>query len=117
MNVSPENLSRKTLSLLRDPKNDRLLSTASIWEITIKYRIGKLPLPTAPSDYVPSRLVLTVTTPLAIGVAHALRVGDLPGHHRDPFDRMLVAQALVEGIPIVTSDRQFTKYGVEVIAA
>lgn len=117
MNASPERLSTRNQKLLRDPKNERFLSTASIWEIAIKFQIGKLPLPTAPNDYVPSRLALTLTVPLPISAAHALRVGDLPPHHRDPFDRMLIAQALIEGLPILTADRKFEKYAVEVISA
>jgi PIN domain nuclease of toxin-antitoxin system len=117
MNASPERMSSKALSLLRDPKNERLLSAASIWEIGIKFQIGKLALPAPPRVYVPSRMALTLTNPLAIREAHALGVVDLPAHHRDPFDRMLISQALMEGIPIVTSDRQFARYDVEIVAA
>jgi PIN domain nuclease of toxin-antitoxin system len=112
MNASPEKLSRKTQALLLDPSTERMLSAASIWEIGIKYRLGKLPLPVAPSDYLPARLTLTRTTPLAITAAHALRAGDLPALHRDPFDRMIVAQALVEGARVLSSDAQLDAYGI-----
>ena len=89
-----------------------MLSAASIWEIGIKYHLGKLSLPVAPMDYVPARLALTKTTPLSIATTHALRAGALPPLHRDPFDRMIVAQALVEGVPVLSSDRQLDAYGI-----
>ena len=112
MNASPERLSERTRSLLLARSTKRLLSIASIWEIAIKHQIGKLPLPLAPSDYVPDRLRLTRTDPLAISVNHALRAGGLPNLHRDPFDRMIVAQALVEDLPVLSSDIQLDAYGV-----
>ena len=116
MNASPEKLSHKTRALLVQPNTERLLSTASIWEIGIKYHLGKLPLPVAPSDYVPARLALTKTIPLSISAAHALRAGCLPAVHRDPFDRMIVAQALVEGVPVLSSDGQLDAYGIRRLA-
>lgn len=79
----------------------------------IKHGIGKLPLPVAPEDFVPSRLATTRTDVLAISAAHALRIAALPDHHRDPFDRMLVAQASVEGIPLLTADRALRRYKIE----
>jgi PIN domain nuclease of toxin-antitoxin system len=68
-------------------------------------------------DYVPNRMRRSGTTPLAVEHAHVLRVAQLPDHHRDPFDRLLVVQAQALGMPIVTSDRQLTAYDVEVILA
>ena len=117
MNVSPERLSPKSRRLLSDPGTTRMLSSASIWEIAIKFQLGKLALPAPPREYVQSRLVLTQTRPLPIEMSHALRVAELPLHHRDPFDRMLIAQVMVEGLPIITSDPKFREYDVEVIAA
>src|SRR5215813_13945607 len=93
---SPERVSKRTLRQLEDERNELLLSAASVWEIAIKYALGKLPLPSPPARYVPSRMASTRTTSLAVDQAHALRVATLPPHHRDPFDRILVAQALVE---------------------
>jgi len=116
MNASPEKLSHKTRALLMQQNTDRLLSAASIWEIGIKYQLGKLPLPVAPADYVPARLTLTKTLPLAISATHALRAGSLPALHRDPFDRMIVAQALVEGVPVLSSDGQLDAYGIRRLA-
>lgn len=112
MNASPERLSERTRALLLARSTKRLLSIASIWEIALKHQIGKLPLPLAPSDYVPDRLRLTRTDPLPISVNHALRAGGLPILHRDPFDRMLVAQALVEDLPVLSSDSQLDAYGI-----
>jgi PIN domain nuclease of toxin-antitoxin system len=112
MNASPEKFSDRTRALLLDPNTLRMLSAASIWEIGIKYHLGKLPLPVTPTDYVPARLTLTRTAPLSISVTHALRAGALPLLHRDPFDRMIVAQALVEGVPVLSSDRQLDGYGI-----
>ena len=110
MSASPERLSKRTQELLRDAGTERLLSVASIWELAIKYQLGKISLPVAPLDFVPSRLETTQTDGLAISAAHALRVGVLPRHHRDPFDRMIAAQAIVEGIHLVSIDDSFDPY-------
>lgn len=117
LQVEPGRIAPSTRTLLADRANELLLSAASSWEIAIKYRLGKLPLPEPPVDYVPNRMRRSGTTPLAVEHAHVLRVAQLPDHHRDPFDRLLVAQAQSLGIPIVTSDRQLTAYDVEVILA
>ncbi len=94
--------------------NDLLLSAASSWEIAIKYAIGKLPLPQPPSVYVPTRMETSGTTGLPIQHSHSLRVAELPRHHRDPFDRLLIAQAQVERLTIVTADRQLERYDVDI---
>lgn len=78
------------LERLRDPAHVLLLSAASSWEIALKHRLGKLP--DAPDRYVPDRMRRSGTTGLAVEHAHALAVVALPDHHRDPFDRMLIAQ-------------------------
>src|SRR5438270_4961274 len=109
--------SRQVLRRIADAANERLLSAASAWEISIKYSIGKLELPEPPAEFVPSRMALTVTTPLAVQLHHALQASRLPFHHRDPFDRLLIAQAQAEKLPILTSDRQFKLYEVEIIPA
>jgi len=111
--ASPERFSRATLDRLSDPDTVRLLSAASVWEMVIKHAIGKLPLPSAPRDFIPSRLELTQTSMLAVSGEHALRIADLPNHHRDPFDRLIVAQSLVEGVPVLTADRVVRRYGIE----
>ena len=104
-------------ALVEDAANDLLLSSASSWEIAIKWSLGKLELPEPPEDYVPSRLRSSGVTPIPIEHSHALRVTDLEAHHRDPFDRLLIAQALVEDVPILTADPAFADYPIERIEA
>lgn len=103
------------LPFLEDASNELFFSAASSWEISIKHALGRLPLPEPPSAYVPARIRTTGVTPLAVGHSHALAVADLPDHHRDPFDRLLVAQAVVEGVPLITADDVLTRYNVEVM--
>ncbi len=107
--VNPE-----VMRLLVDPGNELLLSAASSWEIAIKYALGKLPLPLPPAEYVPDRLRRSGVAPLPVHHSHALHVASLPLHHRDPFDRLLVAQAQLDGLQVVTSDRAFSHYEVTV---
>lgn len=117
MVAEPERLSKPSRQRILDVTNERILSAASAWEIALKYSIGKLELPEPPHEFVPNRMASTLTTPLAIQHQHALQAARLPLHHRDPFDRLLIAQALIERIPIMTADRQFKAYGVELIPA
>ena len=105
------------LANLADPTTQRYLSAASVWEIAIKYAIGKLPLPDSPSIYVPERMRLNRVRSLAITPAHALTAAALPSHHRDPFDRILVAQAQVEGLTLVTADNALELYDVRMVRA
>ena len=116
MAAAPERLSRRGRRIVEDADNELLLSAASAWEIAIKHALGKLLLPEPPELYVPSRTIALRTVPLAIEHAHALRVATLPSHHRDPFDRLLVAQALIERLPVMTADPVFKRYGVAVLA-
>jgi len=113
--AEPERFSPVTLDRLADPSTERLLSAASVWEIVIKHGIGKLSLPVTPRDFVPSRLTITRTAVLAVSAAHALRVAELPEHHRDQFDRMLVAQSLVEGVSLLTADTALARYDLELM--
>lgn len=114
MQAAPGRLSQRVLEDLADPGNELFLSAASSWEIALKYALGKLSLPEPPEKYVPSRMARSGTRGLVIDHAHALRVAELPKHHRDPFDRMLVAQAELESLVIVTVDRQFEPYALEI---
>ncbi|MDK1009490.1 MAG: type II toxin-antitoxin system VapC family toxin [Actinomycetota bacterium] len=113
----PERLGPKTLSLLENERNDMFLSSASSWEIAIKYRLGKLPLPEAPGLYIPDRMRRSGVEALSIEHSHALAVASLEDHHRDPVDRILVAQAQVEGLSLVSADPIFAVYGVSLIDA
>lgn len=115
MSIAPDRLGGR-LDLVRDPGNERLLSTASAWEIAIKTSIGKLQLPEAVDTWVPGRLQATATRPIMVEVDHATAVASLPLHHRDPFVRLLVAQAQALGVPILTSDGAIAAYDVEVLA-
>lgn len=117
MQTEPARLRDETLQLLEDTAHEILLSAASAWEIAIKYRIGKLPLPEAPATYVPDRMRRSGTTPLPVEHAHALETFRLPDHHKDPFDRLLVAQAQILDIPIVTVDEHIPDYDVAVVPA
>ena len=109
-----ERFSAETAALLENPANDLLLSAASSWEIAIKYSPHKLTLPAPPAKYVPEQIARTGVTPLPVEHSHALRVAELPPHHRDPFDRLLVAQAELEGATLLTADRQFAPYGIPI---
>lgn len=113
--VTPEKLSSRVQEMIKDGGNDIFLSAVSSWEIAIKYAIGKLPLPEAPDRFVPPRLARDAIVPLPIQHAHALHLASLPLYHRDPFDRLLISQAQMEHLPIVTVDKQFEPYDVELI--
>ena len=104
------------LDLLHDPATERLLSAASVWELAIKVGLGKLQIPEPVDTWVPSRVRATATSPIAVEHDHAVRVASLPDHHRDPFDRLLIAQAQALGVPILTADRAFGRYDVEVLS-
>ena len=117
MASSPEKLSLRARALVQSTEHELFLSAASAWEIAIKHALGKLRLPESPQRYVPTRIDTLRTSPLPIDHSHALHVATLPPHHRDPFDRLIVAQAQVEDLPIMTSDPVFARYYVEVIAA
>lgn len=113
----PERLGEEARRVLADENNTLLLSAASSWEIAIKYALGKLPLPEPPESFVPPRLVRDGITPIAVDHTHALRVAALPPHHKDPFDRLLVAQAQLLDVPLVTADPLLDPYDIERIRA
>lgn len=117
MQAESKRLSLQTRALLQDPENQLFLSAASSWEIAIKYALRKLPLPLPPAEYVPTRMETSGTLPLPIQHRHALYAGSLPRHHADPFDRLLIAQAQMENLRILTADPQFENYEVELLRA
>ena len=117
MLTAPERIGDGATDAIASSGNQLLLSAASSWEIAIKYQLGRLPLPEPPESYVPSRMRLTGVESLPVTHSHALRVASLPPHHRDPFDRLLIAQAQLEGLTFVTADPALASYGVPVIAA
>jgi len=114
LQAEPERLGHH-LPLVEDPRNDRLVSAASSWEIAIKVAIGRLSLPEPPARWVAARLGSIGATALPLEHAHALAVAELPLHHRDPFDRLLVAQSRLLDVPLLTADRQLGRYDVEVL--
>ena len=113
--TTPTRIRPQILTQLADVDNSLLFSAASSWEIAIKYRLGKLPLPAPPAEFIPPRLVRDGIEPLPIKHEHAYAVADLPQHHNDPFDRLLIAQAAIEGLVLVTADRAMLAYEVELL--
>jgi PIN domain nuclease of toxin-antitoxin system len=107
---SPQRMRASAREELADRSNELYLSAASCWEIAIKYRLGRLPLPAPPEEFVPRRIVRDGVLSLPVEHHHALRVATLPDHHRDPFDRLLIAQALVENLELYTADEQLLQY-------
>jgi PIN domain nuclease of toxin-antitoxin system len=97
---------------IHDEANVILVSAASAWEITTKARLGKLPGATAVAADVAGAMASQGFTALEISVLHAQRAGNLPGEHRDPFDRMLVAQAQLEDLPVISNDVVFDAFSV-----
>ncbi len=115
--AQPEKLNEAAIRHITDKSNHVLFSAASSWEIAIKYGLGKLKLSEPPLQFIPKRLARDRITAISIEHIHALHVSTLPHHHRDPFDRLLIAQAQIEGIPILTADEKIDAYDVEVIQA
>lgn len=108
-------LSNRARDVLEDPTTDGLLSVVSAYEIVAKAARGALELPIDASRFVTGRMARHGFEALPLDLRHVLRAGALPPVHRDPFDRMLVAQAQLEGIPIITADPAIGRYDVEVI--
>jgi PIN domain nuclease of toxin-antitoxin system len=113
-NGSPR-LSKSVREAFRDSANPVYLSGSSAWEISIKHRLGQIDLPEPAEEYVPKRISVFGLILLEISLPHALRAGSLPLHHKDPFDRMLIAQAEVEGLSIATPDPAFDRYGATLV--
>jgi len=109
---SPQ-LSAPAKKLFESPDSERFLSIASIWEIAIKTSLGKLAFDKPLEQFLPEQIALNYVRLLDISLSHALRVSNLPLHHRDPFDLMIVAQGLVENLPILSSDSALDAYGVK----
>ena len=105
-------LSGTAAALIRDPANDVQVSVASCWEIAIKVGTGKLQLGEPSRTYLPRELARNRFDLLPITLDHATAVESLPHHHRDPFDRLLIAQATIENVPLVSADAAFDAYAV-----
>jgi PIN domain nuclease of toxin-antitoxin system len=108
-------LSGRAREIISDGDNELFLSAATGWEIAIKFQIGRLKLPGEPIRFILEQMRINAIQSLPIQMSHALHVSTLPQHHRDPFDRLLIATAQLEGLPILSSDHQLANYQVEVI--
>lgn len=110
-----ERLSETARNTIADIGNDLVLSIASLWEIAIKTSLGKLQLATSFDQLIPAQLEQNAINILPIHVDHLSTIISLEYHHRDPFDRLIIAQGMTEGIPVITSDALFNNYPVDVI--
>ena len=108
-----EKLGLDARGLIADSENEIHLSAVSVWEISIKRELGELKAP----DDIEAIVLRCGFTPLSIALFHAQQAGGLPMHHKDPFDRMLIAQSQAEGLSIVTADEAFGAYGVRLVDA
>ena len=108
-------LSSRARRVIADGRNELLFSAASGWEIAIKAQLGRISLPEDPERFIPEQLARNGIESLPISLSHALHVYTLPLLHRDPFDRLLVAQAQLEDLPIVTADPHIPQYAVHIL--
>jgi PIN domain nuclease of toxin-antitoxin system len=108
-------LSTDVRDTIRDPDNEVYLSAISVWEAIVKYQLGKLPLPEHPETYLPKQRNLHQIASLALDESSVIQLAKLPPLHRDPFDRMLICQALQNGLIIATVDTAIRAYSVSVI--
>lgn len=113
--ASVERIGKRGLAVLSDSQQEIYFSAASAWELSIQAHLRKLTLPSPPADCIPAFMARQGLRPLPVNHIHAAKVYDLPSHHGDPFDRILIAQAIVEDMTILTADRVFTKYPVKVL--
>jgi PIN domain nuclease of toxin-antitoxin system len=113
--MGDDRLSSTARRLVDSPANEVILSVVSIWEITIKWQIGKLSLPEPPRLYIEKRLGQLGIRTLSVTIEHVWGLASLSLYHRDPFDRLLIAQSIAEDLPIVTSDPQFQSYPVQTL--
>ncbi|MFL5798913.1 MAG: type II toxin-antitoxin system VapC family toxin [Actinomycetota bacterium] len=110
-----ERLSARATRAIGNRANDVYLSVASAWEIVVKEASGKLTLPSRPEVLIPEQIAENGFVPLPVQLAHVLGAGTLPEIHRDPFDRLLVAQAIAEGLKLVSADENIRRYAIRVI--
>ena len=106
-------LSAQAKAIFLDPGNELLVSAVAGFEVAVKYSLGKLDLAEPPRDFMKNRLRNNALDEFPVHLRHTYRLSHLPSHHRDPFDRLLVAQALEEDIPLLSSDTALDAYGVE----
>jgi PIN domain nuclease of toxin-antitoxin system len=112
---TPDKLNQQATNLLSSVSSELYLSAASSWEIAIKFALGALALPEPPSRFIPQVMRALALRSLDITHLHSIAAGELPWHHRDPFDRMLIAQARSEGMVLLTADTALRRYDVETL--
>jgi len=110
-----ERINETGRKIMENGREEIYFSAASSWELSIKMRLGKLNLPGPPGQCIPEFMAKQGLRSLPVTHLHAVKVYDLPLHHQDPFDRFIIAQAIAEGMTILTSDRDFEKYPVHVV--
>lgn len=108
----PELLSQNAIQYIKDPDHNRFLSSASVWEVCLKSRLMRLHLPKPPKEFIPWAMQELNLLPLPVEIEAALLEETLPPHHKDPFDRMLICQAMHHNLTILTPDRLIQQYGV-----
>jgi PIN domain nuclease of toxin-antitoxin system len=113
--LDPKSLSSRVKDLLVDPDNERYFSIVSSWEIAIKYSMGKLALPDVPERFIPEHRDKLAADTLAVDEESVLHIVRLPPLHRDPFDRLLICQAIVHGMVLVTPDPRIPRYPVRTL--
>jgi len=111
----PERLSAGAKDVFQSRDTTAYLSAVSVWELAVKYRLGKITLPDVPAVFVPEAMRRLNLEPLDLDVEAAVLAAELDDHHGDPFDRMLVCQALHHGLTILTPDRLIRRYGVSCV--
>ena len=115
LDASPDQLSAEAYDVLQDPSNDLLLSIVSVWEIQIKAQLGRLDIRRDLAGIVQEQQTSNGIELLPITLPHILALGELPPHHRDPFDRLLISQARVDNLVLVTKDENISNYPVDVL--
>ena len=111
--TNDDNLSELARSVFLNPDSTLFVSAVTGFEISVKFSLGKLKLSEPPREFVENRLRNNALTALPVTLAHTYRLANLPFHHRDPFDRLLVSQALEEDVPVLSADAILSQYGVE----
>jgi PIN domain nuclease of toxin-antitoxin system len=115
MITDDKKLSKKAKNIIIDGENELFFSSVSAWEISIKYKLGKLNLPDSPEIFIPEQIKSNFLIVLPLYLSHALSIYNLPDIHKDPFDRMLISQAKQENLVILTTDSEIEKYNVKVV--
>jgi PIN domain nuclease of toxin-antitoxin system len=114
-NLDDPQLSEQAKEIIANGENEIFISAASAWEIAIKTAKGRLVLPEEPAQYLANRMSEYHFQALPVQISHAVHVYGLPGHHADPFDRLLISQCQLETMPLISKDKDIQKYDVEVI--